>query len=814
MLDALWQDLRYGARRLRKSPGFTLIVLSVLALGIGANTAMFSVVNAFLMRPLPVREVDRLVVLFALQGPDPFGVSVYDYQEWSQGTESFESVAIGQVSSMNLTGAVEPERVNAAAVIPDYFRTLGVEPAQGRNFLPEESQGARPALSVILSHGLWQRRFGGAADILNQTVLLDGQGYTVVGVMPPGFDLPFGSDLWIPFSLDAVPENLRGFKRQFGVARLKPGVSRQQAQGELEVIAERLAQRYPDTHQGWSAGLLSYRRSLMDDFNGNVHTGLLTLLAAVGFLLLIACANLANLVFSRALGRSHEIAVRQALGASSGRLVRQLLTEGFLLLVLGGTAGVLLAMWATPYLVRLSPVVATGLSDILLDVRLDLRVLAFAAGVTLLTGLLFGLAPALRAANPNLQQFLNEKGARGALGLSTRRWMNATVVAQVALTLVLLSAALVTIKGFYRLQRLPVGFRPDGTLNLQINLPENKYPDHGQRVNFVEELLEQVRGLPGVQSAGVSTNIPLTTNSWDSLYECEGRPRASESELLLTADRHVSRGYLETLGVRLRRGRLFTAEDTAESLPVVIVSDSLARICWPNDDPIGKRVRRVNPATETPWRTVVGLVEDVKEDRAAFRRDRAVWYIPYGQRDSSRALNLLVRAEGDPARLVPMLREQVWAIDRDQPVSEALVMRAHLAELISPERFSALVMIFFAAMGLVLAAVGIFGLLSYVTGQRTKEIGVRMALGAQPGHILRLVVGQGMMLALIGLATGALGALATMRVLANFVYGADPTDIGTLGGAAVVLAVAAGLACFLPAHRASQVDPMTALHYE
>jgi len=815
MIEALWQDLRYGARRLRKSPGFTLIVLAVLALGIGANTAMFSVVNAFLVRPLPVKEVERLVALSAMQGPDPFGVSAYDYLEWSREGRSFESVSVGQAGSMNLTGDGEPVRVNSAAMLHNYLPTLGVEPRQGRNFLPEETQGEQPARSVMLSHGLWQRRLGGAPDILGQAILLDEQAYTVVGVMPPGFDLPFHTEVWIPFSIDSLPENLRGYKRLIGLARLRPGVTHGQAQQELNAIAERLAARYPDTHQGWGASLLPYRRALLDDFNGTVRIGLLTLLAGVGFLLLIACANLANLVFSRALGRSHEIAIRQALGAGPWRLVRQLMTEGFLLLALGGVTGVLLALWVTPYLVRLSPVVAAGLADSLLDVRLDLRVLAFAAAVTLLTGLLFGLAPALRAATPNLQQFLNEQGARGALGLASRRLMNATVVAQVALTLILLSAALVTLQGFYRLQQLPVGFQTDGRVNLQISLSPNKYPEQSQRVNFADELLQQVRGLPGVEAAGISTNIPLTPNSWDTIYLCEGRAPASESELLLTADRLVSPGYLETLGVRLIRGRLISAEDTAENLPVAVVSESLARICWPNDDPIGKRVRRYNPAVEIPWRTVVGLVEDVKEDRGAFRRDRAVWYIPLAQRDTGpRALNLLVRAEGDPAALVPLLREQVWALDRDQPVSEALLLSAHLSELTSPERFSALVMIFFAALGLTLAAVGIFGLLSYVTGQRTREIGVRMALGARPRDILRLVVGEGMLLAGVGLAVGVAGSLAAMRVLANFVYGADPADLGPLTGAALVLGGVALLACWLPARRAAQVDPMVALRYE
>ena len=812
-METLWQDLRYGARQLLRNSGFTVVVVAVLALGIGANTAMFSVVNAFLLRPLPMREPDRVVQLITLQGTDPVSVSAIDYMVWKTSAKSFENVTLGYPDSRTLTGGGEPLRLSTGLVLADFFSTLGVEPRLGRSFRPEESQGA-PAHVALISYGLWQERFGGDPNVLGRTLVLDDEGYEVVGVAAAGFDLPFQSQVWMPFSLDLLTEPQRSIRSYFGVARLKPGVSLAAAEQEVRVIAKRLEAERPSSHAGWSASLVPVRRFLLDDIPGNVHRGLVTLLAAVGFLLLIASANLANLLLGRALGRSHEVAVRLALGASRGRLLRQLLVETSVVLALGAGTGVLLAVWATPLLVEFSPVETLALRDHLFSIPFDTRVLAFTLGVTVLTGLLVGLLPALHASRPNLQQFLNQKADLGSLRARARRLMETTVVLQVALTFTLLAATVMTVQGFARLLQMPLGFRPEGVLSLEMSLPATRYAEPSRRALFAEQLTERARALTEVRAAGISTNAPLSHNYWDARFECEGRPPASESEVLLTADRLVTPGYLEALGVTLLRGRLIAAEDRADSQPVVVVSEALAQVCWPGQDALGKRVRRVSRVFGTITMTVVGLVADVKEDRSAFRRDRPVWYVPYAQLPDSRPFYLLVRTEGEPAALAAQLRREVWALDSNLSVAGIQPLNAYPASLIRPERFSALVMFFFAGMGLMLASVGIFGLLSYVASQRTREIGVRMALGARPSDILRLVVGQGMRLALAGFLLGLVGAVGAMRVVARFVYGAQGMDAVSLLAAAVVLAGVALLACYLPARRAARVDPMVALRYE
>ncbi|MCI0402372.1 MAG: ABC transporter permease [Acidobacteria bacterium] len=809
----LWQDLRFGGRALRKNPGFALVTVAVLALAIGANTAMFSVVNAFLLRPLPVREAERLVQLLTLQGRDPVSVSAIDYEAWQESAGSLDGVTLALPEWRNLTGDAEPVRVDAARVLPDFFTTLGAAPLLGRTFAPEEGRG-EPARVVLLSHALWQQRFGGDEGVAGRTLLLDGQAHEVIGVMPPGLDLPFRTALWTPLSLDTLDATGRTIRNYFGVARLKRGVSAAAADEELKVIARRLEAELPATHAGWSASAVPLRQMLLDDYSGGLRRGLLALLAAVGFLLLIACANLANLLLGRALGRSHEVALRLALGASRGRLVRQLLTETALVLAAGAAAGVLLAMWATPLLVGMSPVEALALGDRLLDTRLDAGVLFFAVGVTALTGLLVGLLPALQATRSDLRRFLTERAAAGAGRPGARRVMSATVVAQVALTLTLLTAAGMMLQGFARLLRMPLGFRPEGVASLELALPEASYGAPERRAAFAEQLVGRVQALPGVSGAGISTNAPLSHNYWDARFECEGRPPASESEVLLTADRLVTPGYLEMLGVTLLRGRLLTAEDRAGAQQVVVVSESLANICWPSQDPLGKRARHRRPVLGSSWMTVVGLVKDVKEDRSAFRRDRPVWYVPYLQVPDSRPLYVLVRSDGDATNLAAQIRGAVHALDPSLPAQTVLRLEAYLGSLIRPDRFSAFLLIGFAGAGLTLASVGMFGLLSYGVSQRTREIGVRMALGATPKDILRLVVGQGMKLTTAGLALGLAGSFAAMQALARFVHEAGPVDWLAVCAACVLMAGVAVAACALPARRAARVEPLVALRYE
>jgi putative ABC transport system permease protein len=808
-----WQDLWFGGRALRRNLGFTLVTVAVLALAIGANTALFSVVNAFLLRPLPVREAEGLVQLLTLQWRDPVSVSAIDYEVWKESADSFESVTLALPEWRNLTGGGEPVRLDAARVLPDFFSTLGVEPYLGRTFAPEEARD-RAAHVVVLSYGLWQQRFGGNPGVLGRTVLLDDVAHEIIGVMPPGMDLPFRTALWTPLSLDTLDTTERTIRNYYGLGRLKRGVSPAAADEELKVIAGRLEAERPASHAGWGAAVVPLRQMLLDDYSGALRRGLLALLAAVGFLLLIACANLANLLLGRALGRSHEVAVRLALGASRGRLVRQLLTETGLVLAAGAAAGVLLAAWATPLLVGMSPVETLALRDRLLDTRLDAGVLLFALGVTALTGLLVGLLPALQATRTDLQRFLTERTATSAARPGARRVMSATVVAQVALTLTLLTAATMTVQGFARLLEMPLGFRPEGVVSLELTLPPASYAEPERRAAFAAQLTERVRALPGVTAAGISTNAPLSHFAWDTRIECEGRPPASESEVLATADRLVTPGYLEMLGVTLERGRLLSADDRAGSQPVVVMSQSLAQICWPGQEALGKRVRRRRPVLGSSWMTVVGVVKDVKEDRSAFRRHRAAWYVPYLQVPDSRPLYLLVRGEGDATRLAAQIRGEVHALDPNLPAHAVLPLEDNVRSLIRPDRFSAFVLGGFAGMGLVLASVGMFGLLSYLVSQRTREIGVRMALGAQPGDILRLVAGQGMKLTAAGLALGVAGSFAAMQILARFVYQAQPVDWVALGAAAALMAVVALAACALPARRAARVEPLVALRYE
>jgi putative ABC transport system permease protein len=556
------------------------------------------------------------------------------------------------------------------------------------------------------------------------------------------------------------------------------------------------------------------RLVLLDDFQGQVRAGLLAVLAAVAFLLLIACSNLANLLLGRSLGRGQEIAVRMALGAGGSRLVRQLLTEAALLAAAGGLAGILLAAWATPLLLRLSPIRTSAFSSHLLNIAFDGRVLLFALAVTGATGVLFALAPALRVARADLGGYLKEKTARGSLSTGTRRLMDVSVVAQVALTLVLLTAAGIMIRSFGRLQRLEMGFQPAKTMTLEVNLAPGQYPDYAQRGIFVEQLLERVRRLPGVQAAGVTTNTPLSHNAWDAAFECEGRPRSSASEVLLTADRLVSPGYLETIGVTMLRGRTLSPQDTAASQPVAVITESLAETCWPGQDPIGKRVRRISRVLPNHWMTVVGLARDVREDRNAFRRGRPAWYLPFVQTASARPIHLVVRAERDPLALANDIRREVWALDANQPISAPLPLDASVTELVHPDRFAAFVMLFLALVGMLLATIGIFGLVSYVTGQRTREIGIRMAFGAQRADILKMILRQGLGLVLVGVALGGAAAAAVSKLLASFVFDPQRGDLSTIAGVALVLAAVALAACWIPARRATRVDPMVALRYE
>jgi len=820
-MDHFWQDLRHGLRTMRAHPGFTAVAVLTIALGIAANTAIFSAVNALLLRPLPVRDVDRLVFGMALrEGTDPFGTSMLDYASYREQARSFANVGLATRRQFALIGADEPQHLNGAAVTASYLATLGVEPELGRLFTAEEDQPGGPPL-VLISHALWEQRFGGSRSALGRSILLDGQPHTIVGVLPAGFDIPYTAETWVPMqtAFDSLSLNERAATAHELVARLRPGVTLERADAEMKSLARTLEQQYPHVRRGWTYGLVPLRRELLADIDGKGERSLLVLTGAVAFLLLICCANVASLLLARGVAREGEIAIRRSLGATRGRLVAQLLTESGLLALAGGALGVMLAFWLLPTLVALNPIQAAGLARYLTDFRLDARVLFFSLAVTVSAAALFGLAPALQlAGRDGVMAVLKQHDQRTGAGAG-RRPLAALVVAEVAVAATLLVGGALMVQSFQRLERIQLGFRPDNLLTMELPLSAAKHSTLQTRLDLIDRVLQRVRALPDVVSAGITTNIPMQRGTTvDSIFEVEGRPRSNPTEVPITAHRLVTPGYAQTIGLTLVSGRFIDEHDRAGALPVVVVSEELVRQSWPGEDPIGKRVRRVRAGERGPWMTVVGVVRDVKEDRFNFRIARPVWYAPYAQQTLALPLNvplnLVVRTKRDPSSVAAAVRAQVRAVDPDQPVANVMPLREQLADLLVADRFAAILLGTLASAGLLLAALGLYGVLAYSVGQRTGEIGLRMALGAQPRDVLALVVRQGAMLAGAGLALGVAGAWALTRVLANTLYEVSPSDPRTFAAVGAVLGAAALLACWIPARRATRIEPMAALRCE
>ncbi|HEX8137724.1 MAG TPA: ABC transporter permease [Pyrinomonadaceae bacterium] len=804
-MGTLWQDVRYGMRTLLKRPAFTVVAVVALALGIGANTAIFSIVYAVLLRPLPFKEPERLVVVFDKQPSlETAPASFPEFDDWRKQSQAFEEMAALFHNNFNLTGTREPERVRGALVSENYFSLFGSSPMLGRSFSADDHRpGAQPV--VVLSQWLWQTEFGASPEVMGQTLTLNGTPYTVIGVMPataPSLSSANKTALWVPLERE-LPWKDRGAHFLNVFARLKPGVSLERAQAEMNLIAERLEGEY---HTGHSVRLTSFKERLV----GDVRPHLLLLLGAVGLVLLIACANVANLLLARATARSKEFAIRAALGASRLRLIRQLLTESVLLALLGGVAGTLLALWATDVLVASWPARLPRPDQI----GVDWRVLGFTAAVTLLTGLVFGLAPALFATRTDLNESIRESSSQTTTGARRNRVRHLLVVSELALATMLLLGAGLMLKSFWLLRGVDPGFRPENVLTVQVSLQSKKYLEEWQRASFFREVLERTEGLPGVEAAGAINNLPLGGGGMNGDFELEGRPPFPQGQEPMTEKYIASAGYARAMGIRLLKGRFISEQDTAESPAVVVINEAMARRFWPDADPLGQRLSWGG----NNWRTIVGVVGDVRneglETSSGFQS-----YVPYTQAPPT-GMTIVVRAAeagaagANAQQLAAEIRRQVQAVDPEQPVFNIKLLDAIVADSVGGQRLTTLLLSIFGALALVLASVGIYGVLSYSVAQRTHEIGIRMALGAQSRDILKMVLGQGLLLTLSGVALGLLAAFALTRVMASLLYGVTATDPLTFAAASLVLILVALLATIIPAHRATRVDPLEALRYE
>ena len=815
-MDTLWNDLRYGFRTLAKNPGFSIIAVVSLALGIGANTAIFSLVNVVLLKPLAFAEPERLVLVWEDQSAIGFprsDAAPANYVDWKNQNQVFEDIAALNWKDFNLTGDGEPERILAHGVTANFFTLLGVQPIIGRNFVPEEDK-PESAKVAILGYGLWKGRYGGDPATVGRDIQLNGEKYTVIGIMPAAFQFLAGDiGLWVPIALTPFQLADRDNHYLTLAARTRRGVSVDQAQADVQTIAQRIARDFPDD----AANLKSVVIPLREQVAGKVRQPLIVLLVAVGFVLLIACANIAGLLLSRAAARRKEIAVRTALGASRTRIIRQLLTESTLLAGAGGALGLLVALWSFKLLKQLIPdgmVYST-------ELKIDLPVLGYAMAVSLLTGLVFGLAPALQASKIDLSQALKQGAGRTSFGAAGHKLRSAFVVIEVALALVLLIGAGLMIRTVYNLRSQYSVFQPEQLLKLRTTLPDNKYRDlgeyirneHPRRLAFYSQVLERVSALPGVVSVGYTTSVPLGWKGGANGFIIEGR----QQELGLTPNaihRQVSESYFQTMGIDLRSGRYFNDHDSEQSFPVAIVNESMARSYWPNDDAVGRRFKLGAP--NAPWLTIVGIVADVRQMGMDIPV-KAEMYLPYrqiathpwfGPRD------LVVRTSSDPMTVVAGVREVIRGVDPDQPVSSIVTMEELLTKETGSRRLGMILLSGYAGLALLLASLGIYGVLSYLVVQQTPEIGVRLALGASRGDVLGLVLKRGAALVLSGVAIGAVAAFALTRLMASLLFGVGATDPIVFAGISLLLTGVALAACFVPARRAAKVDPMVALRYE
>jgi len=804
MLEELVQDVRYAARTLRKNPGFAAVAVLALALGIGANTAMFSVVYGILLRPLPYPDAERVAVVYIhfLPWDNPRGnMSMADFMDWKSQTTSFEEPSLYAVAGQrfDLTGNGASEQVYGASATSGFFTTLRAHPIFGRTFLPGEDQPASPRVAVI-GASLWQRRFGGRADALGQIITLNGVPCTVIGVMPAGFHFPrAGSEVWTNLAL--VPPHRRGpfFYRAFG--RLKPGVTMQQAQAEANAIGRRIEQANPTVYRRLDLPVMSIRDALV----GSVRTPLVVMICAVSLVLLIAVVNVANLMLARATVREREMALRLSLGAGRGRLVRQLLTESVLLSGLGGLAGLSLAYLGIQFLRAANP----GDLPRIADVRLDGAVFAFLLLISLLTGILFGLAPALQSARADLSSTLKE-GGRSTAGASRQRTRGVLVVSEIALSLMLLVGAGLLLRSLLRLQRVDAGFRgaPERILALTISPANGRYADEPTGIAFYARLLDRVRQLPGIEAASLSDGLPPDQEADADSFVIQGAQPPAEGNPVVTVDT-VSPGYFRAMGIPVLRGRDFTEHDGAESPPVAMVSEAFARR-FLGGNPLAQRLKQSGPSMPSlPFREIVGVVADVKYTGLE-SNGQIAYYLPYTQNYTRRTF-LVVRSPLNAANLAPMLRREIQAVDKDVVIAYVSTLEQAVRDSVARPRFDAILLMLFAGVALLLAVIGIYGVIAYSVAQRTHEIGVRMALGARRANVLNLVLGQGARLAVVGIGVGLAGAFAFTRLMRTLLFDTSVQDTLTFAVVAGGLFAVALLASLIPAHRATRIDPVSAL---
>lgn len=814
-METVFQDVRYALRQMIKSPGFALIAVLTLGLGIGANTAIFSVVNAVLLRPLGFRDPARLVRVWhvppaqSFPGIGRFAVSAANYVDWERENHVFEEMAIYSYRGFTLTNVAKPLQVDASAVSPKFFEILGVQPFLGRTLLPDEDDPGRSHV-VVLSYRFWQEHLGSNRDIVGHEITIDGRNYLVAGVMPPSFRYPDYAQMWTPMAWSDAERTVRGEHHYVVIARLKPGVGLNAAQAEMNTISSRLAQLYPADDKGWGAVVVPLHQDLVSD----VRPAMLVLLGAVACVLLIACVNVANLILARAFGRQKEIAIRTALGASSGRVLRQVLTESVFLSFVGGALGLALA----PLGIRLIMAFLADKVPASVQVGLDVNVLAFTAAISFLTGILSGLLPGLRLARKNVSQTLKEGLGRTDTDTGAHGTRSFLVVAEVALSLVLLVAAGLMIRSFQRLHTVNAGFQASGVLTANIAVSGKQFETSAQQVRFFDQVLAQVRALPAVQSAGVVDDIPLSGGSHQPIA-IDGRPVVAMSEQPEVDVRMISPGYMQAMRIPIVRGREINENDAAGRPGVVLVSQSMAQQFWPGEDPIGKRLTLSFFPGES--REVVGIVGDVKLDGLDQTRPAVALYWPLAQVSTSAngawhsfGMMLTVRTGNNPAGMASAIENAVHRVNAEIPVRDILPMQDLVAGSLSQQRFSTLLLGTFAGLALLLAAVGIYSVLSYSVKRRVNEIGIRMALGARLGDVLRMIVYEGMKLVLLGVVIGAVVALTLGKVMSSLVYEVRPSDPLTFVAVAALLGAVAFFASVIPAYRAARIDPMKALRYE